>query len=407
MSVPRRKLQNSLRTQCFETGSQKTLGKYGSPKAEKRRFVRAGGAGLNWQTKPEFLPSLRGWWGFGISQKKEEERKMETKTLLKIAGITSSPKMYHINAAVFADNGVIVPRFKGGGTWIKTPRALNHVPPMTRCGDLHKAIAIGELSFDSEGIFLTGPITLPTETAGDDSYPEFNLMNEEFWTIPVKTLEWIIQACSYDDVRLYFNGAYFTQGEIVATDGSRMHTAPIDSGNRGGIIDESILREAVKISKILKTDMVKIMFGALKEGCQHRRPFQIVFDGVILFGDTIDSPYPNHKRVKVDSKNGPVSRFNGVTVNDWIPAIDMAKKLYKVSKDGFVYMKKDSAILTNESAGARCLDFRLVAESLTGVPKNTALAVRAYDGEEGLLKQIEIELPGDRKATLMPIREQK
>jgi len=117
----------------------------------------------------------------------------------------------------------------------------------------------------------------------------------------IKAMEWTLKAASTEQTRYYLNGVYFSPaGEIVATDGHRLH------GFKAGLKFHSkgTKKNPLK-GVILPTRAVALILEAVKETKAHQiniwiydnNRFGAAVGKIRIEGKLIDGTYPNYMRV--------------------------------------------------------------------------------------------------------------
>lgn len=131
-------------------------------------------------------------------------------------------------------------------------------------------------------------------------------------TIPpegMETLRKVLPAVAVKDVRYYLNGALFEleSGHVVATDGCRLHRAPVFTADGSGsvIVPDTLLKFLAKE----KTCIMAFYEGLIRA---------TLIDGTTVSANPVDGRYPNYERViptrdkSVDAAGLTVCKTNGV-----------------------------------------------------------------------------------------------
>jgi DNA polymerase-3 subunit beta len=146
-------------------------------------------------------------------------------------------------------------------------------------------------------------------------------------TLDAKQLEafaWILKAASKEETRYYLNGIYFDKGDIVATDGHRLHTmqCKLDWNKKatvGAILPRHGCKLILDLVKETKASSVTITFQDMT--------FTATIGEVTLQGKLIDGTFPEWEKVVPKTVPGNKTIHNPADLKAIKPAIDILCKI--------------------------------------------------------------------------------
>jgi len=160
------------------------------------------------------------------------------------------------------------------------------------------------LRFDARGATIAGSVTYeaPTRDNGERmtmaDYPLDDMTTDAKYIIKavdlLKALESVRRAMAKADVRYYLNGALFTDGRIVATDGHRLSIAPLSPTLTVAPAADAIVPRATVLT------LIKLLKAAPSDDVTFARADKFVSwtgAGWVLSSHIMDGRYPDIDRV--------------------------------------------------------------------------------------------------------------
>lgn len=207
----------------------------------------------------------------------------------------------------------------------------------------------------------------------------------------LQNLRWINKAAGKEEARYYLNGVFFaSNGDIVATDGHRLHLLPKAwCGYKG---DHGFLVPRQAIELMPKKGDVSILL--------HENASVICTPDLTLTAKLIDATYPDYQRVVPDIGKMEKTEFDAAefyALNKSVALVDKKNRAIKINGDGLAVCWDQPAITAKTSTRFK-FEIGFNAKYLA----ECELKGQAYYSAG--MAPITILCDDGRKAVLMPIR---
>lgn len=354
--------------------------------------------------------------------KKEEKKTIELdrkkfEEVLKVAlGFTNKggalPVLQHVHVEKTGDT-LRITATDLNNTWItKIPSKGEDVKKCIPLNTLYQEVKALQSSIDKVKLtFINDQVSVNNRceifTMGSDEFPKINeQVKGKTYQIPglAESMKKVIRACSQEDTRYTLQGVLvdFNAGNIVATDGHRLHHVPFKSSAKA---------KSILISKSAVEQIVKHSAPDNLAVCDGEPLISISLAGGTMISRLIDGNFPDYQNIVSTLKNPIKVTFISA---DFLKILEGAIPLAGESKAVVLKLNKKLSVYSmNHNLGS--YEWTLDAEIKGGKPEDLKIsfnsqylidAIKSFPAEKSVIEIKEPLTPCivNKQAVVMPVR---